>query len=479
MQPNVLIIMCDQLAASVLSCYGGPVQTPNIDRLAARGVVFDNAICPFPVCSPSRASLVTGRYPHSHGIIHNVNKREYTHAAAAPATEEGIRSDDITTEAVLNSAGYQTHHYGKWHLLDDDLPYYTDMFSEHGAYAEAMADTFAAIRSRPRDSWMDWYGWALPVDVQPDIHAARPSLAQLPLSEFIAKMGRLDLPVSQCFDAMVAEHVVQRLENLGPEPFMLTCSFNAPHDPNVAPNPYYDAINPDDITLPANADSIDARFDQDLSHRVVQSLGQPGVREFLRVYHAMVRMVDDHVGRVLGALHATGRADDTIVVFTADHGDMVGAHGMVWKSTHAFYDEVVRVPLIISHPATITPRRSSLAAGLVDLMPTLLDLTGAPVPDDVDGHSLRDHLSGAAPDVPRYRFCERWTPDPAHRRAPHTAKPIGKMVRGCGWKYIRYADGEEFLYDLRADPHETTNLAQAAEHLDRRHELRDELDRFG
>ncbi len=119
-QPNIILLMCDQLNASVPGCYGGPVPTPNLDRLAREGILFDRATCPFPVCSPTRASMVTGLYPHTHGITHNVNQRDYP-AIGAPETEEGLKAGDITTEKLLHGAGYRTHHYGKWHLLDDWL----------------------------------------------------------------------------------------------------------------------------------------------------------------------------------------------------------------------------------------------------------------------------------------------------------------------------------------------------------------------
>lgn len=144
-RPNVLIIMCDELNASVMSCYGGPVPMPNLDRLASEGLIIDQVTCPSPSCSPSRASLVTGLYPHAHGIVHNVSRREFPAWYAfigEPKGEEGLKANDVTTESVLYQAGYQTHHYGRWHLLDDDLPYYRDMYRDHCEYAADMATVF-------------------------------------------------------------------------------------------------------------------------------------------------------------------------------------------------------------------------------------------------------------------------------------------------------------------------------------------------
>lgn len=155
--PNVLILMCDQLNASVLGCYGGDVPTPNINRIAHEGVRFDNAVCPTPFCSPTRASIITGLYPHAHGIVTNVNRRDYP-VIPSPMTDEGIKAADVTTEKLLHAAGYATHHYGKWHLMDEDLPYYADMYGEHHEFAAELAGPFGAVRQQERETWMDWYG---------------------------------------------------------------------------------------------------------------------------------------------------------------------------------------------------------------------------------------------------------------------------------------------------------------------------------
>ncbi len=462
--PNVLIIMCDQLNAGVLSCYGGPVPTPNIDRIAGEGVRFTDAVCPTPFCSPSRASLVLGTYPHRHGIVSNVNRRDYP-AIPAPPAEEGIKASDDTTESILSGVGYRTHHYGKWHLLHDDLPYFPDMFLEHHQYAELMKDRFEQVRRLERASWMDWYDWALPVTPAPALREAVGALGgswhDKHFAEFITKMGRLDLPLEQNFDVLVADRAVECLQESDSEPFMLTCSFNYPHDPNVVPSPYYEMFTPEELSVPENFEVCEGRFEQDWSRQIVRDLGLPGVRGFLRIDYASVKLVDDQVGRILGALEEGGLADDTIVLFTSDHGDMAGGHGMVWKSTHAFYDEVVRVPLLVRYPRRIEPSVNALAANLTDLMPTLLELVGQRVPDHVQGTSLAPFLLGTRPmeDGPVYAFCERVAPHPEHRRALPAGTPGSFMVRGGGWKYIRYTDGEELLYDLQLDPLETENRA--------------------
>ncbi len=473
--PNILLLICDQLNASVLGCYGGPVPTPHIDCLASEGVLFTDAVCVYPICSPTRASLITGKYPHAHGILHNVAKRDYP-AMYAPDTQEGIKASDRTTEKILHAAGYSTHHYGKWHLLDDDLPYYTDMYGEHREYAAEMAEVFEKVKQEPPETWLNWYGWILPVDVEKRFQAACAEASgrwskRGNAAEFLRKMGRLELETSQVFDVRVADKTIERLRTVGDESFMITCSLNEPHDPNVVPSPYYEMFSPDEIELPANYASRAKRFENEWSRKFVSDLGERGelgVQEFLRVYYAMVRLVDDQVGRILETLRTTGQDRNTVVVFTADHGDMAGGHGMVWKSTSSFYDEVARVPLIVRYPGQIQPGKSDVPTDSTDLMPTLLDLVGKPIPKDVQGKSLKPFLVGekVGSDFDGYAFCERIPPNRRTDRTIEPNTPAHFMVRGNGWKYCLYADGEAFLYDLENDPLETTNLANTPKYRD-------------
>ncbi len=463
--PNILLIMCDQLTARVLSCYGGQVQTPNLDRLAREGVLFTNATCPTPFCSPSRASMITGLYPHGHGMTYNVMRIDYPHAPGnQPTPEEGITAADTTLGKLLYEAGYDTHHYGKWHLSGESLPWYADTYAEHLGYGREMAIFFDGVRQRPRHEWMDWYGWAMPVKVAPEIitavEANSEAWASAPYRDFITKMGRLRLDSSAVFDVRVAARAAKMVRRAGSKPFMITCSFNAPHDPNIVPAPWYDMYPPDKIELPANYEHREARFNTDWSSRVVELVGgEPGMREFLRIYYGSVALIDEQVGHVLEALDDSGKADDTIVVFSADHGDMAGGHGMFWKSTHSFYDEVARVPLIIRYPRLVKPGRTDVATGLTDLMPTLLDLAGQSAPENVHGGSLAPLLRGeaAAGKLPEFSFCERITPHPERRRRVHSEARGNFMVRGRGWKYVVHHDGEAFLYSLTDDPGECHN----------------------
>ena len=481
-KPNVLMLICDQLTASVLSCYGGPVRTPSIDRIAREGVRFNQATCTTPFCSPSRASLVTGMYPHAHGIV--VNCSDYSDGN--PGKQEGLASKDITLEKLVNELGYATHHYGKWHLFGERVPYYPDMYSPHPHYADEMEEVFAKAKAGDPANRMQWYTWFLPVETSPELKMAVANLGDrwkdARLGEFIVKMGRLKLPLEQVMEVRTADHTVNqiRAQTANQKPFMVTCSFNGPHDPNATPSPYYERFDPAKIVLPANRNVREARFERHWSRRIVAGLGEPGLREFLRIYYGMVMLIDDQVGRILKTLEETGALDNTLIIFTTDHGDMAGGHGMVWKSNDSFYDEIARVPLLIRYPRMFKPQQSELAVDFTDIMPTVLEILGQPIPTQVQGQSLVPFLTErkSAKRARQYSFCERVSANAKNDRHVLPGTPASFMVRGHGWKYIRYCNAkpEEFLYHLTEDPGETFNLIADKKYARQREKLSKELD---
>jgi arylsulfatase A-like enzyme len=171
-------------------------------------------------------------------------------------------------------------------------------------------------------------------------------------------------------------------------------------------------------------------------------------------------MVDAQIGRLLECLEEYGTYDDTIIVFTSDHGDMVGGHGMVWKSTHAFYEEVIGVPLIIANAPDSRSGKCDGIIGSLDLMPTMLGLTGHDIPADVQGRDFSPYMRGDVESPPKDQiFCERIPSGRDHRRFGTCKKPGSFMVRGTRWKYMLFPDGDEYLYDLKEDPQEYENLA--------------------
>lgn len=468
--PNILFIQCDQLNVKALSCYGGEVETPHIDRLADEGVKFTNAACVTPFCSPSRATWITGMYPHAHGIVGNVSNVSFNGKG-----QRGIDDDDITTEKILNNSGYTTHHYGKWHLAAKPSCY-PDMFRTQFEYTEEMAPVFKKVSETDRDKWMKWYTWNLPVAVFNVVKTNSKNLKLGIYHDFIAKIGKLELPVEQDYDVRTCDKTVERIKESRGRPFMITCSFNAPHDPNVVPSPYYEMFDPDKVTLAGNRSFREKRFEPDWSRQIIVGLKEPGLREFVRIYYAMVKLIDDQVGRILKTLEENRELENTVVIFTADHGDMMSGHDMVWKSTQAFYEEVLHVPFMIRYPKKFRPQTCEMAVDSTDFMPTILALAGKKVPKQSQGQNLVPYLTGRKDQskARQYTFSERVRP---HKKGLRKVAPGTKAsfcVRGQGFKYCKYP-GQEYLYDLKKDPGEQNDIVKNPAYKSRLKIMRSEL----
>jgi arylsulfatase A-like enzyme len=349
-----------------------------------------------------------------------------------------------------------------------------------------MEAVFAKVQAGDPANRMEWYKWSLPVEIAPELKAAVTNLGDrwrdARLQEFVVKMGRLKLPLEQVYEVRTTDKTVNQIRSLSAKqrPFMVTCSFNGPHDPNVTPSPYYEKFDPAKIVLPVNRDVREARFEKHWSRRIVADLGEPGLREFLRIYYGMVMLIDDQVGRILKTLEETGALDDTLIIFTTDHGDMAGGHGMVWKSNDSFYDEIARVPLLMRYPRLFKPQQSELAVDFTAIMPTVLDVLGQPTPKQVQGQSLVPFLTGrkSPKQARQYSFCERVNANAKNDRHVLPGTPASFMVRGHGWKYIRYGGTkpQEFLYQLTDDPGETRNLIAEKKYGRQREKLSKELD---
>jgi len=193
------------------------------------------------------------------------------------------------------------------------------------------------------------------------------------------------MPLKDVYDYRVGTKCVDAIRRAR-KPFMFTCSFNMPHDPNVVPSPYYETIDKNairaDVSLPC-----EERYRSELSRAIPALAGEEFLKEFLKIYYASVMLIDDQVGCILDALKKSGEYEHTVIIFTADHGDMAGGHGMFWKSTSAFYEEVVRVPLIVSVPGYEKSMKYYQPVELVDIMPTILELCGLQVPEGIDGRA--------------------------------------------------------------------------------------------
>jgi iduronate 2-sulfatase len=425
---NVLFVICDDLCCA-LGAYGDQTaKSPNIDRLAARGVRFDRAYCQFPLCNPSRASLLSGRRPATTTVRDNA--RHFR--AAIP--------DAVTLPQAFRRAGFRVERIGKLYHYGVPKQIGTDGMDDAPSWD-------AVFNPKGRD-----------VTDEGKIFSLKPG-------EFGGTVSWLaaDGTDAEQTDGLAAANAVERLEASAKDgkPFFLAVGFYRPHTPYVAPKPWFAEHPLDTVRLPEVPADHDARLPAAAigSRKPEQRrLGGDLGREALQAYRASVSFVDAQVGIVLEALERLGLADDTVVVFTSDHGYHLGEHGL-WQK-QSLFEQSARVPLVIAAPGG----RSGVADGhtveLIDLAPTLCDLAGVPAPAGFEGRSLAPLVTGAA--AAAAAFPER----PAFTEVARGVR--GASVRSGRWRYTLWNGGAagRQLYDHDADPHELENLADRPEHAD-------------
>ena len=438
--PNVLVVVSDQLHHGALGCAGNEViQTPNIDRLASEGVRFENALCPTPFCSPTRASLMTGLFPHQHGVVKNLGRND-----------RGLNPDLPTTEQALLDAGYATRQFGKWHLGVKTLvpAYANNPERNYRQYFRPIAEGMPTPPEGPTSRV------GRPIFAVDAVKSANANYdGDGPSNTWI---GRTDVPTEQTEEAWIADQAIHALEETGGKPFFLTVSFPAPHALWVINEPYYSLHQRQRIPLPANRGSVHEVDRSTPAWRFGQLLGADGMREYLGVYYGMVSMMDANLGRILDRLEQKGEADNTLVVFTADHGDMQGGHGMYDKTSYSMYEETTRVPLLLRYPGRVPAGRTVRThAGTCDISATILDYLGLRSPDRPGGRSLRPFIEGKE-DLDRPMFAERDRSAWGSKGPPH----FQRLIRTHEWKYVYHSRGDSQLFNLASDPGETRNLVR-------------------
>lgn len=426
-RPNVLFIAIDDQNDWIGCLNGHPqVQTPHIDRLAARGTLFTNAHCQSPLCNPSRTSLLTGMRPSTTGV--------YGLAPWFRKVDE-LR-DLVTLPQYLSQHGYRTMSAGK-------------IF--HGN-----------IDRRSERTEFDEYGPPSGIGAKP-----KAKLVETPHPHPLVDWGTFPHEDQDKGDWRVASWAVDKLEGEMPQPFFLAAGFFLPHVPCYATQQWFDLYPEDSLLLPpVRRDDRDdtPRFSWYLHWK----LPEPRLKfleeadqwtNLVRSYLACTSFVDSQVGRILDALDASGHADNTIIVLWSDHGWHLGEKLITGKNT--LWDRGTRVPLVFAGPGVSAGGRCHEPAELLDIYPTLVDLCGLPTKDGLEGHSLVPQLTRA--NTPR-----EWPAITTHNQHNHG-------IRTSRWRYIQYADGSEELYDMVADPHEWDNLATNSAYGDVIEELRGHL----
>ena len=446
---NVLFLMTDEQHWQSLSSTGNRyIETPNMDRLGAEGARFDNATCVTPYCSPSRASILTGVYPHTHGILLNVSPGRNNQP---PLSQNAFPN----TETMLLEHGFATGHRGKWHLGDKgDFDCYESMgYAGPGRqYAQMLNEELPARDFKDHPSPAKYLN--RPVEMTPSVAKGFQDFHALPKNRlaYISIIGKSLVPPHLLPETQITDQVLGLIDEHADENFMITASWSPPHDLWVIPEPYYSMVDRHNVELPGSFDMPE--WDRKgPSKRLGEIMGREGLREYAAIYHGMVKYIDDQLGRILQRLDERGLAENTLVIFTSDHGDMVGAHGCIGKSIFSFYDDLVRIPLLMRLPGRIKPGTVvDQPVSQIDLMPTIMDYAGLPIPDGIHGASMRPLVEDRQVPWRDYAFCQR-----ANQ---------GRMLRTQRYKFfLRNKPGAVALYDLVEDPHEDRNLAGDPGHL--------------
>ncbi len=422
-KPTVVLVIADQWRAQAFGFAGDPnARTPHLDRLAAEGVTLNTAVSTCPVCSPCRASILTGRYATTHGVFLN---------------DVCLSNDAVSLAQAFKGAGYQTAFVGKWHLdghgRTSFIPPERRQGFEFWRACECTHNYFQSVYYADTPEKQYWKGY----DAVAQTDAAR-------------------------------EYIKDNRER----PFLLVLSFGPPHNPyETAPEPFRGQFKPAEIRLRPN----------------VPPESQAAARRDLADYYAHCAALDECVGRLDQALHELGQADDTILVFTSDHGDMLGSHAEERKQRP--WDESIRVPFLVRWPAGLKPAARKLTAPLAtpEIMPTLLSLCGIPIPATVEGEDRSAWLRGEQPDSDaagsdRAALICCISPFGEWTRAKGGREYRG--LRTARYTYVRTLAGSWLLYDNQTDPYQQRNLigvdksaalaanldARLSEELKRRHD---------
>jgi choline-sulfatase len=428
-RPNVLWICADDHAPYVCGAYGNKiVRTPNLDRLASQGVRFDRAYCNSPVCTASRQSFLTGRYPRTLGVT---------------LLKTPLPADEPTLATLLRAAGYDTAAIGKMHFNSSlthgfdhhiDMPQYNRRLREHPP------------KPLPAD-----------IEVLPPWRPFRDP-ARIWLNSVCLPYGARDQDMSGTF---FAHQAVRYLRERGDKPFFLMVSFYEPHSPFRFPIEYRGKYKADQFVAPKVGPEDDAQIPA-----IFRSLTEREKQGISAAYYTSTEFMDKNAGLVLDALQRSGRAADTLVIYTGDHGYMLGQHGRFEK--HCCYEPAVRAPLLLRWPGRLKSGQSTKAlVEFIDIVPTVLDFCSLPVQATVQGKSLKPLLNGETKKH-RDRVVVEYSENEEAMIRTERWKLIyctGKRQRQDGYATGRPLPGRTIrLYDEENDPDERTNLADKPEH---------------
>ena len=459
-RPNILFILTDQQRQDTMACYGNDwIQTPTLNALADESVVFENAYVSQPVCTPSRATIMTGLYPQATGL----------HRNNIPLPR------DAQTIAELAPDDYYCAHMGKWHLGDDAIPQHG--FDHWVSIEDFHRPRFTKREYRSVEADYNHYLRENGVEPPPPTLSYEGWVASADLPEHLTQAG---------FLGKVAPEFIRGYPNSAhsERPFLAFVNFFEPHPPYTGPlNGLYDPedlpVGPGFLKRPDSGSLVNRLRADHYMGGGLNPLGQAGGdvhdttteagwRKLRAQYFDNVTLVDNQIAKIIDALKESGQYDNTIIIFTSEHGEMAGDHGMLEK--RSLYEEAARVPLLMKLPG-VPSKRVPGSVGLVDMVPTILEMMGECVPEHLQGKSLMPVIKGTSNLDDNDVFVQwngmgdRNLGSPAINRM--VSVPWRSVITGDRWK-LNLSPGDQCeLYDLNTDPYELTNVFDEPEHKDR------------
>jgi len=465
---NVLLIVVDQWRADCVPWLGTPhLRTPNLDRLCREGVTFRNHVTTCVPCGPARASLLTGLYLMNHRAVQNTVPLDARHKTLPRALRDAGYDPALvgytTTTPDPRTTGPRDPRFS---VLGDNM----DGFRSVGAFEPDHDGYFG---------WLAQKGYALPAN-RDDIWLPDHEISRG------ATTHPARIPAELSDSAFFTERALTYLHGRNGKPFFLHLGYYRPHPPFVASAPYHAMYDAADMPPPVRAATPQAEAEQHpllqwyLHHThqgkffqgaegMASGMDEATVRQLRATYYGMMTEVDDQLGQVFAFLDATGQWDDTLVIFTSDHGEQLGDHHLLGKV--GYFDESFRIPLVLK--AAGCARAGQVEAAFtesVDLMPTILDAVGGAIPPACDGRSLLPFLDGPAP--AGWRDALHYEYDFRSVHYSHTERDLGLsrdesslcVIQDAAWKYVHFAALPPLLFDLVADPHQFRNLAADPAH---------------
>ena len=458
-RPNVVIVLTDQLQRDAVGAYGSPdAQTPNIDALAADGVRFNRSYVALPVCSPSRACLMTGLYPHQHLLMLN-NKEVTWDTDIGPLENRPVLPESVPSLGLaFKKTGYRTGYTGPWHMGLDNT-------AHHG-----WTDYWRTYRYWP--DGRDYYVQHLEsLDLAETFHREHRDFSLgTGVESGVVPSGRSEIPNEHARTSWAFDRAIEFIEMDDDRPWLFFCSIKDPHPPIISPADYGERVDPDSVTLPAtlwaDASLKPATLQRTQGLTACRNMTETDWRRVIADYHGLVAHIDNEFGRMLRAIEANGQADSTIVIFTSDHGEMLGAQRMMCKGP-AMYEESIAVPFIARWPGRIDGGRAhDDFFSNIDILATLGALCDVPVEpgEGMDFSStLTDGEAGGRSEI----FTEWYGVGPNGERDLASIR----TVRTDRWKLNLFLNDRCELFDLESDPYEATNLIDSPDHASARADL--------